>query len=96
MQTVHAKLLGELEPQFSGIDSTMIKIQQRIQDPVADPKFTTSILAKCFDLGVKIPKSKFLGFRERFCMASEQRYCRRTEWNSPFRVLLTTPYCEPF
>ena len=50
---------------------------------------------KGFDLGLGIPKSKFLGFRESDCTASEQKVHKRMEWNSlfcsiPFRVLVTT------
>ena len=42
------------------------------------------LLTKSFDLGLGIPKSKFLGFRESYCMASGRRFRKRTEWNSPF------------
>ena len=53
------------------------------------------LLTKSFDLGLRIPKLKILGFRESYCMASGKRIRKRTGRNSPFcsisfRVLVTT------
>ena len=42
------------------------------------------LLTESFDLGLGILKSKFLGFRERYCMASGGRIQKRTEWDSLF------------
>ena len=56
------------------------------------------LLTKSFDLGLGIPKSKFLGFRERYCMASGRRIRKKRDGivrsvpfrSIPFRILVTT------
>ena len=45
------------------------------------------VLTKSFNLALGIPKSKLLGFRERYCMASAQRVWKRLEWNNAFRFV---------
>ena len=45
------------------------------------------IKQKKFDLGLGIPKSKFLGFREGYSMASGRRVRKRVGWNSLFRSI---------
>ena len=37
------------------------------------------LLTKSFDLGLRIPKSKLLGLRERYCMASVQRIRKKRD-----------------
>ena len=50
-------------------------------------EMSCNFLTKSFDLGLGIPKSKFLGSRKRYSMDSGRRIQKRTEWNSSFRFI---------
>ena len=67
------------------LNSAVTKTRNGMEQNGMERSVIFRLLAKSLDLGLGIPKSKFLGFRERYCMASGRRIRKRTGWNSPFR-----------